>query len=113
MGLIKNMELDNGVVLNYHRIASINNITNVKTLISINSYISKELRQKEKEYQKIQFKNANQEKITDEEQTLLKKGINVLIESKIYSIDYSKDLNVDNAYEYLKTLPEFEGSIDD
>lgn len=48
MGLKKEITLDNGVSVNYHRIVSINNITNVSTIIEVASYTSEEKRQEEK-----------------------------------------------------------------
>ena len=45
MGLKKEITLDNGVSVNYHRIVSINNITNVSTIIEVASYTSEEKRQ--------------------------------------------------------------------
>ena len=40
MALLKQIELDNGIVVNYHRITSINNITNISTNLEISSYVS-------------------------------------------------------------------------
>ena len=42
MGLKKEIELDNGIKLNYHRIVSINKVTNKGIVIEIGSYISEE-----------------------------------------------------------------------
>ena len=38
--------------------------------------------------------------------------MNVFINTNFYSKEYEKELNVDNAYDYLKTLDEFVGSED-
>ena len=97
MALKKDIILENDVVLNYHRIVSVTNITNQSSIIEIGSYINKEEREKEKEW-------------------YLSKGkgdMNVFINTKFYSKKYDKNLNVDNAYEYLKTLPEFEDAVND
>ena len=48
MGLKKEITLGNGVSVNYHRIVSINNITNVSTIIEVASYTSEEKRKEEK-----------------------------------------------------------------
>ena len=45
-----------------------------------------------------------------EEKEKLDKGINVFINTKYYSTDYDKRLNVDNAYDYLKTLEDYKNS---
>ena len=93
MALIKKIELDNGVTTNYHRIVSINNITNVSTIIEVASYTSKDKR--------------------DEELDAIQNGkpMNVFIDTKYINIDYNKDLNVNNAYDYLKTTDEFKDAI--
>ena len=51
MALQKEIILDNGIVLNYHRVVSINKITNLKNDIEVASYINAEQREKEKNYQ--------------------------------------------------------------
>ena len=39
MALGKGIELENGIILNYHRIAAFNKITKVSNIIEINSKI--------------------------------------------------------------------------
>ena len=92
MALKKNVVLDNGITLNYHRVVSVNNITNQTSIIEVASYINEEQRNKEKAW----YETNSQE------------DMNVFINTKYYSKEYDKNLNVDNAYEYLKTLTEFE-----
>lgn len=95
MALIKEIELNNGVKVNYHRIVSVNNVTNHASIIEIASYTSKEKREQEKEaFAKGEF-------------------IDVFKETKFIEKEYEEDLNVVSAYEYLKTLPEFSGCTDD
>jgi hypothetical protein len=91
MALKKDITLNNGIVLNYHRVASVNNITNQTSIIEIASYINEEQRIKEKEW----YETNSQE------------DMNVFVDTRFYSKEYDKDLNVDNAYDYLKTLDEF------
>lgn len=95
MALIKEIELENGVKVNYHRIVSVNNITNHVSIIEVASYTSKEKREQEKEaFEKGEF-------------------IDVFKETKFIEKEYEENLNVVSAYEYLKTLPEFSGCTDD
>ena len=47
MALLKTIELDSGIVLNYHRIVTITKITNHSTVIEIASYTSKDKRDQE------------------------------------------------------------------
>lgn len=95
MALIKEIELENGVKVNYHRIVSVNNITNHVSIIEVASYTSKEKREQEKEaFERKEF-------------------IDVFKETQFIEKEYEEDLNVVSAYEYLKTLPEFSGCTDD
>ena len=47
MALSKEIELENGVTTNYHRIVSINNIVNQQTIIEVASYINASKREEE------------------------------------------------------------------
>lgn len=89
MGLKKSIELDNGVTTNYHRIVSINNITNVSSIIEVASYTTKEKREEEKQA----IENAT--------------PMNVFINTQYINKDYTVNLNIEQAYEYLKTLDKF------
>lgn len=95
MALIKPIELDNGVTVNYHRIVSVNNITNISSIIEVASYTNKEKRQEEA----IALESH--------------KPMNVFIESEYINIPYNQGLNVNSAYEYLKTTEKYSDSRDD
>lgn len=112
MALKKEIILDNGVIVNYHRIVSMNKITNDSIIIEVNSYISENQREKEKRYQELQKKSANGEELTDEEQEELNKGINILVEADYISIKYDQNINIEDTYKYLKTTEKFKGSED-
>lgn len=94
MGLKKSIELDNGIITNYHRIVSINNITNVQTNIEVASYTTKEKRE--------------EEKISIEKN----KGINIFINTNYYNVPYEENYSIEQAYEYLKTLDKFNEAED-
>lgn len=94
MALSKQIELENGVTTTYHRIVSINNITNVQTNIEIASYTSKEKREEEKQA----IENAT--------------SMNVFINTQYINKNYTADFNIEQAYEYLKTLDRFEDAED-
>ena len=96
MALKKDITLDNGILLTYHRVVSINSIINHQSLIEVGSYINEEQRNKEKEWY-----TGNCED-----------DLNVFISTVYYPIEYNKELNVDNAYEYLKTLDVFADAED-
>lgn len=107
MAIEKEIELENGVVLNYHRITGLNKITNLSNIIEVNSYINKTQRKKEMQYQELQKRNANQEELTEEEQLELEKGINVLVEAEYISIPYNSNMTIEEAYDYLKTIEKY------
>ena len=94
MALQKEITLDNGVIVNYHRVVSVNSVTNHATIIEICSYTSEEKREEEKE------KLANNE------------PMNIFIKTENLNIDYDKNMNVDNAYDYLKTTNKYGNSQD-
>lgn len=94
MALKKKIELDNGVIVNYHRIVSINKITNIQNIIEVASYTNKEKRNEEKEA----IENALE--------------MNVFINTQYINIEYNENSVIEEAYEYLKTLKQFEGAED-
>ena len=92
MGLRKEITLDNGVIVNYHRIVSLNNITNVSTIIEVGSYTSKEKRKEEKDA----IENATE--------------MNVFINTEYINKEYTENLTIKEAYEYLKTLEKYKNA---
>ncbi len=95
MAIIKPVELDNGITVNYHRVVSVNNITNQASIIEVASYTSKSKRKEEKS-------------AIENNQTM-----NTFINTQYLNKEYTQHLDVDSAYEYIKTLEEFSGSVDD
>ncbi len=94
MALYKEIDLDNGVTVRYHRVVSVNTITNVQNIIEVASYTSKEKR--------------------DEEKKSIETGgdSNVFIETTFVNADYNQSMTIIDAYDYLKALPEYEGAIE-
>jgi hypothetical protein len=92
MALMKEIELDNGVILNYHRIVSINKITNNQNIIEIASYTNETKRQEE-----IDYYNSTEED----------KKINVYIDTTYINKDYNENETIEDVYEYLKTTDKF------
>lgn len=95
MALIKEIEESNGVVTKYHRVASLFIFTNEQNTIEVRSYTSIEKR--EEEAGCIETGNWD--------------NFNAFIEGKNYNIPYDQNMTIKDAYNYLKTLPEFEGAI--
>lgn len=94
MGLLKEIELDNGVTVRYHRVVSVNTITNVSNVIEVASYTSHEKR--------------------EEEQDAVSGGepMNIYVHTRFESAPYDQTMTVEGAYEWLKTLPEFADAAD-
>lgn len=94
MALYKEITLGNGITVNYHRVVSVNIITNVQNIIEVASYTSKEKR--------------------EEEKTAIETGgdSNVFIETTYLNADYDQTMSIVSAYDYLKTLPEYEDATD-
>ncbi len=112
MALNKDIKIDNGVTVIYHRIISLNKITNVANLIEVGSYTSSEKREEEKEYQTLQKISAQGQELTEEQQNQLNKGINVFIETTFINKEYDETETIEQAYEYLKTTEKFKNATD-
>lgn len=92
MALSKEIELENGITVNYHRIVSINKITNNSIIVEIASYISKEKRQEE-------IEKEGQE-------------MNIFIQTTHVNKDYNEIDTIKDLYEYLKTTDKFKDAKD-
>ena len=97
MALKKQVELYNGIITNYHRIVSINKITNNCNIIEVASYISEQQREKEKEY----YNSTNENK-----------SMNIFIETSFVQKEYSENETIEGCYKYLKTLEQFKEASD-
>jgi hypothetical protein len=97
MAIKKLITLDNGIPVNYHRVVSINKITNNSNVIEIASYVSEEKRQEELDYY-----NSNDEN----------KLMNVYINTEYISKDYNETETIEDVYNYLKTTEKFKDAKD-
>lgn len=97
MALQKKIELENGIQVKYHRIVSINKITNKTVVIEVASYTSEEKRQEEIEYYNSQDENKN---------------MNVYIYTTYENITYDESKTIQDYYDYLKTTDKFKNAID-
>lgn len=94
MALSKEIVLDNGITVNYHRIVSVNIITNMNNIIEIASYTSDDKRDEEKDA------------LTDG------KHMNIFMRTTYVNTEYDQSMTVEDAYKWIKELPEFEGAED-
>lgn len=85
MALLKEIELDNGVTVRYHRIVTLNTVTNVQNVIEVGSYTSQAKR--------------------EEEKALIDAGIgerNVFVSTVFHIAPYDQTMTVEGAYGWLK-----------
>lgn len=94
MALNKEIELENGIVVSYHRIVKIDKITNNQTIIEVASYINETQRNKEVE----SIKN--------------KEPMNVFINTEYLNKYYDENENIKEIYSYLKTLDKYKDAED-
>lgn len=97
MALSKQIELENGVTVKYHRVVSINKITNNSNVIEVASYTSKEKREEEKEYYASEDPN---------------KEMNIFIDTTLVDKDYEENETIQDVYDYLKTTEKFKDAED-
>lgn len=90
MALFKKIEQSDGVVTDYHRILFLQTTVNQQNSIAVVSYVSSDVREGEK-------KNNS---------------YRPYMRSKTYETDYDPDMTIEEAYECLKTLPEFKDAED-
>lgn len=90
MALYKEIRQDDGVTTNYHRVLFVQQMVNHHNSIAVLSYVDAEARENEKESVIAQ----------------------PYMRSVTYEIIYDPTMTVETAYDYLKTLPQFEGAID-
>ncbi len=97
MALKKEIILDNGIKVSYHRIVSLNKITNKANIIEIASYVSEAKREEEKAYYASQEPN---------------KTMNVAINTEYINKEYNENETITEAYDYLKTLEMYNNAED-
>lgn len=88
MAIKKKIQLENGVIVNYHRIVSLNKIINNSNIIEIASYTDEDKRKEEGA------------------------STNIFIHTNYLQIPYDEKMTVSDAYEYIKTLDSFKNSKD-
>ena len=90
MALYKEIRQDDGVVTRYHRILFLQHTVNRQNSIAVLSYVDDTARE-------------------DEKSAILAQPY---VKSVTYETDYDEEMTIETAYEYLKTLPKFEGATD-
>lgn len=88
MGLRKEIRQEDGVVTNYHRILYLRQTVNKQTSIAVVSYVDDMAR-------------------SDEKTAVIGQPYKQAI---TYEIDYDESMTIEKAYDFLKTLPQFENA---
>lgn len=121
MALLKEMISPNGIITNYHKIINITNDNQV--IVTVKSYTDESYRQKELDsltrLEEISSLWANSSEMSEseiqelyKEQDALSNNQDLSVKEKMFMIDSMRDYTFEEAYDYLKTLPEFEGAQD-
>lgn len=101
MAIKKEVTADNGIITEYHRIALMSIDVNQQNTILVNSYLSEDGRQIEKDYAAGLY--------DDLEEGMMKFPY---VSAQYINCDYDENMTISRAYEYLKTLPQFIGAED-
>ena len=89
MALYKEIRQEDGVRTSYHRILFVQSTINKQNSIAVLSYTDEEARKFEQDNEYQPYRKA----VT-------------------YEVDYDSNMTIEDAYGYLKTLPEFIGAKD-
>lgn len=101
MAIKKTITAQNGIVTEYHRIAMVKIDTNQQNTLLVHSYLSETGRQVEKDYADGKYNSVDMGLVPFP-----------YVDAKYLNTPYDGDMTISKAYEYLKTLPEYEGAED-
>ena len=97
MALRKKIKNKNDIELSYHRIVSLNKITNQTNILEVASYVDGEQRQRELDYYNSTDPN---------------KYMNVFIDTNFLNCPYDETKTIEEYYDYLKTTDKFKDAED-
>ena len=97
MALRKKIKNKNDIELSYHRIVSLNKITNQTNILEVASYVDREQRQRELDYYNSTDPN---------------KYMNVFIDTSFLNCPYDETKTIEEYYNYLKTTDKFKDAED-
>lgn len=101
MAIKKKVTADNGIVTEYHRVVILKIDVNQQNTILVHSYLSEDGRQFEKDYAAGLYNGVEFGRLKFP-----------YVDSMRFHVAYDENMTVKSAYEYLKTLPQFEGAED-
>lgn len=101
MAIKKIVTAPNGIVTEYHRIAMVKIDINQQNTLLIHSYLSETGRQVEKDYAAGLYNDIDVGMMSWP-----------YVDAQYLNCDYDGEMTISKAYDYLKTLPEYEGATD-
>lgn len=101
MAIKKKVTAPNGVVTEYHRIAMLKIDTNQQNTILVHSYLSENGRQVEKDYADGKYDELDEGMMNWP-----------YVDAQYLNCKYDGEMTIEKAYEWLKTLPQFDGAED-
>lgn len=106
MAISKEVTLNNGIKVTYHRVVSVMCVTNSHNSIEVCSYLTQEARESQKTFYQMQLAAKGERSSTAvEEEPPFTYTLHI-------SAPYDQTMTVIDAYEYLKTLNPFVGAED-
>lgn len=131
MAVQKSIELESGVTVSYHRIVSVNAITNVQSAIEVASYTSESKRAEEKDYlEAVKQRSETVKAVLAQHAAAVEEAVetgesvpapelpeevppcSVFISTEYVAVEYGKSMGIAEAYSRIKSLPKYEGSED-
>jgi hypothetical protein len=97
MALKKAVTKPNGLLLEYHRIGMVKIDTNEQITILLHSYLNEEGRNYEKAYARGEIEGE---------------PVFPFVDSQYISFEYDEQMNIKNAYDWLKQQPDFKDAED-
>lgn len=92
---------DNGIVTEYHRVAMLKIDTNQQNTILVHSYLSEDGRQIEKDYAAGLYNDVEEGMMSFP-----------YVDAQYLDLEYDENMTISSAYDYIKSLPQFEGAED-
>ena len=106
MAIKKDLVLNNGITVSYHRVVSVMCVTNSHNSIEVCSYLTQEARESQKTYYRRQLAAKGERSSTAvEEEPPFTYTLHI-------TAPYDQTMTVIDAYEHLKTLNPFLGAED-
>lgn len=101
MAIKKKVTAPNGITTEYHRIAMVKIDTNQQNTILVHSYLSEGGRQIEKNYEAGMYRDLDEGLMNWP-----------YVDARYLNVEYDGEMTISKAYEWLKSLPEFEDAED-